>query len=354
MSSKKVVVGLSGGIDSLVSLLLLKNQGFSPIGASLKISNWKNKENDFSLLREFSRKFKIPYFVIDKRKEFEEIVVRYFLESLKKGETPNPCVICNRYFKIEKLFEFAKQHNIKYVATGHYAQILYDKNLKEYFLKRGKDKEKDQSYFLALLPQKWLSRLLFPLGKYTKEEVRKIAREYKILKFINKKESQDFCYVNSKEKNKFLLEKFREKEGDIITEEGKAIGKHQGIYFFTVGQRKGIKIPGKILYVKDIHPKENAIVVTDKKENLLKKEISVSPFHFVSPSLAKENRIEGKVKLRYRSEPVRAILYHQKKRAGKVRIVFPAKKLSPTPGQFAVFYKEEICLGGGPIKRESP
>lgn len=351
MISKKVIVGLSGGIDSLVSLFLLKEQGFSPIGVSLRISNWENKENDFSLLKNFSKKFKIPYFIIDTRKNFKEVVVKYFLDSLKKGETPNPCIICNRYFKIKELFEFAQKHQIKYVATGHYAKIEYDTRKKEYFLKKGVDREKDQSYFLALLPQKWLSRLILPLGKYTKKEVKKIAEKYKILKFAKKKESQDFCYVGSKEKNDFLLNEFGKKEGNIITENGKIIGKHQGIYFFTIGQRKGIKIPGKILYVEDINPKKNEIVVTDKKENLLKKEIYVSPFHFISTSFAEQDKIKGEVKTRYKSQPAKAILYHKERKSRKVKIVLQKEKISPTPGQFAVFYKEDICLGGGPIRK---
>ena len=351
MISEKVIIGLSGGIDSLVSLFLLKEQGFSPIGVSLRISNWKNKENNFSFLRSSSKKFNVPYFVIDTRKEFKEVVVKYFLDSLKKGETPNPCIVCNRYFKIKKLLEFAKKHQIKYVATGHYAKIEYDNRKKEYLLKKGLDREKDQSYFLSLLPQRWLSRLILPLGEYTKEEVKKLAEKYKILKFIKKKESQDFCYVSSKEKNNFLLDKIGKREGNIVTEDGKIIGKHQGVYFFTIGQRKGIKIPGKILYVRDINPKKNEIVVTNEKENLLKKEIYVSPFHFISPSFARKDKIIGKVKIRYKSKPVKAILHHKERESRKVKIVFQEEKIYPTPGQFAVFYKGDICLGGGPIKR---
>jgi len=351
MYSEEIIVGLSGGIDSLVSLFLLKKQGFSPIGVSLQIPNWKNKENNFSFLRSFSKKFNVPYFVIDARKEFKEVVVKYFLDSLKKGETPNPCIICNRYFKIKKLLEFAKKHNIKYVATGHYAKIEYSNKKKEYLLKRGVDREKDQSYFLALLPQRWLSHLIFPLGEYTKKEVKKLAEKYKIPEFAKKKESQDFCYVSSKEKNNFLLDKIGKREGNIVTEDGRIIGKHQGIYFFTIGQRKGIKIPGKILYVKGINPKKNLVIVTEKKDELEKKEIEVSPFHFISSSFTKENKIKGEVKTRYKSQSTKAILYHKERKSKKVKIAFQKEKTFPTPGQFAVFYKGDICLGGGPIKR---
>lgn len=353
---KKVVVGLSGGIDSSMALFLLKKEGFETIGVSLKLPVWKSC---FNLLREnicctkeslenakkLCQKLNSPYFVLDTEKEFEETVIKYFKKKLKEGKTPNPCVVCNQKFKFKKLLEFAKKVKADFVATGHYAKVEFDQKTKEFQLKRAKDKIKDQTYFLSFLKRSWLKNIIFPLGDWKKKEIKKLAQKEGFSFLLERRQSQDFCFVAQKSFYFFLKEEIGKKPGKIIDEKGNVLGEHEGIHFFTIGQRKGLKLPGGPFYVFDLDKKRNIVFVTKNKEKLYKKEIYLYPYNFL---IKKPNQKKLKVlaKIRFRQPLSQAWLHFQEK---YLKIIFKKPQFAPTPGQFCVFYKNDVCLGGGEI-----
>ena len=356
-NNKKIVVGMSEGIDSSVSLLLLKKQGFDPVGLSLKYAVWKNKRNllrenvccspkSFRIAKEICQKLNIPHFIVDVSEEFEKKVINYFISELKNNKTPNPCVICNRYLKFKKLFEWAKEHNIRYVATGHYARIRKNPKTKKYELLRAKDKNKDQTYSLNFLPQKWLKNIIFPVGDYLKEEIYRIALREGFDFFLKRKQSQDFCFVAGKSLLYFLEAKIGKKPGLIMDTEDNILGKHKGLHFYTIGQRKGIRLTGGPYFVVDFDISKNILKVSKDLDKLYKKEIFLSPYHFIS-GITPQNKILVMAKVRYRQSLSRAILSPIKK--NRLKIVFDNSQKAPTPGQFCVFWKGDVCLGGGVI-----
>ncbi len=255
MKKKRIVVGMSGGVDSSITLVLLKKQGFNPVGVSLKLEVWKDKCNvlrenvcctkeSFDIAKKICKKLNVPYYVYDVKKEFKKEVMDYFLSDLKKNRTPNPCVVCNRYLKFKKLFEFAKKKGIKYVATGHYAQVRFNKKTKRYELLKAKDKTKDQSYGLSFLPQKWLKWIILPLGNYTKKKVFKIAKKEGFEFFLKRKQSQDLCFVSKRAIPKYIEKKIGVKPGKIVDTKGNVLGEHKGVHFYTIGQRRRLGLQG--------------------------------------------------------------------------------------------------------------
>ncbi len=355
---RKVVVGMSGGVDSSMALLLLKKQGWQPIGVSLKLPVWKNKKNhlrenvcctveSFRVARNICRKLGVPYYIVDAQKDFKREVINYFVSSLKRKQTPNPCVICNRYLKFKKLLDWAKKHKIDYIATGHYAKIKQNLKARKYELLKGKDK--DQSYSLCFLPQIWLKHIIFPLGDYIKEEVYKLAKKEGFEFFLKTKQSQDFCFIDNKSMQEFLKKEIGQKPGLIVDENHQVLGQHQGLYFYTIGQRKGIKLPNGPYFVKGFNIKKNILIVTNKPKELLQKEVFLSLFNFISGVLP-NRAINIQTKIRYRQSSESAILYPVNK-LGKLRIVFKKSQRAVTPGQFCVFYNKNVCLGGGMIIR---
>jgi tRNA-specific 2-thiouridylase len=345
---KKIVVGMSGGIDSSMALILLKKQGWNPIGLSLKLPTWKNTNNSeksFKIAKNICRKLNVLYHIIDTRKEFQKEVVDYFISEWKNLRTPNPCVICNPNFKFKQLLKWAKKHKIQYIATGHYARLKLNNKTKKYELLKAIDKDKDQSYDLCLLPQKFLSHIIFPLGNYAKKDIYKIAQKEGLKSLVNKKESQDFCFITGQSLCQFLKEKIGEKQGLILDLKGKILSKHQGLHFFTPGQRKGIKLSGGPYFVSGYHKKQNNLFVTKNKETLYKKELFVYPYHLISGKRITKS-INAQIKTRYQQKLTNSHIILEKR---KLKIVLKKKIFATCPGQFAVFYQKDKCLGGGRI-----
>lgn len=339
--NSKIIVGLSGGVDSSMSLVYLKEMGWDPIGVTLRLPVWEKSsveenmcctDKSVALAGKVCEKLDIPHYIYDVRDEFKEEVVGYFLSELKAGRTPNPCVVCNRDHKFKYLFQFADEKGVEYVASGHYARTEDGKLL------RPRDREKDQTYYLSLLEKEDLKRIVFPLGDKLKDEVRERAEKEGFSELVGKKESQNWCFVA--DKDPFIKEELGTKKGEIIYN-GDVVGHHEGSWFYTIGQRKGLEIPNGPYYVKDI--KNNRLIVTKDKDDLLKKEVTLSPFHIISGKI-EEQRVMAKT--RYGQELSAAKL---KPVGDKLEIIFDEARLAPTPGQFCVFYNKDICLGGGTI-----
>ena len=349
---KRIVVGMSGGIDSSMALALLKKQGWNPIGVSLRLPVWHggkenthNAKQSLKIARNICKRLNVPHYIIDARKDFQKEVVDYFISEWKNLRTPNPCVICNPNFKFKQLLQFAKKHKIQYIATGHYARLKLNDKTKKYELLKARDKNKDQSYDLCLLPQKYLSHIIFPLGDYTKKNIYKIAQKEGFKLLTKKKESQDFCFIAGQSLCPFLKEKIGEKHGPVLDLKGNMLSKHQGLHFFTLGQRKGIKLSDGPYFVVGWDKRKNSLFITKNKRALYKKELFVSPYHLIS-----EKRItkpmNAQVKTRYQQKLSQACLIPEKR---KLKIILKKNIFAPCPGQFAVFYQKDKCLGGGRI-----
>jgi tRNA-specific 2-thiouridylase len=290
------------------------------------------------LARLVANQIEIPFYVLNVEKEFKKRVVVYFLKEYKAGNTPNPCVVCNKEIKFGILIDKALKLGADFVATGHYAQIKNRKLLK------GRDKNKDQSYFLWQLDQKQLSRVLFPVGGYTKPEVRKLAKKFN-LPTAQTPESQEVCFITGVT-NDFLKKYLKTKSGKIIDTNGKVIGQHQGLWFYTIGQRKGLDISQGPWYVVSKDFKKNTLTVSKNEKDLETKEFIAKNVNWI---FGKEPKlpIDAEVKIRYKSALAKAKIINYKK--NKVKIVFQKPQTAITPGQSAVFYNGQELLGGGII-----
>ena len=359
--NKRVLVAMSGGVDSSVAAALLKEVGFEVIGVFMKF--WTEPEKDSlssawnrccspeaeKTARKVANILDIPIYVFDFKREFKSKIVDVFLKKTKKGVTPNPCVLCNREIKFGLLLKKAKALGANFIATGHYARLKgkEDKTI----LMRAKDKKKDQSYFLWKLGQHQLKYILFPVGGYTKTEVKKMAKGFK-LGLSKIPESQEICFIQTTTNN-FLKKFLKTKPGKIIDASKKVIGQHQGLWFYTIGQRKGIiphldnrwKAEGPF-YVLDKDFKKNFLIVVKNKKDLYKKEIVLKNVNWISGKLPKLP-IKVKTKIRYRHEAAEAVV--SKLRTGRYGLEFKKPQLAVTPGQSAVFYKRNEVLGGGII-----
>jgi len=342
-------MAVSGGVDSSLAAYLLKEQGFK---VNLIFGLFLDPEQEPFVLQQIERvkklsaKIKAPFQIIDKRAEFKKEVVNYFLKTYSKGQTPNPCVICNEKIKFNMLLEKAGSNC--YLATGHYARIK--KIGKNYFIFRGKDSLKDQSYFLWRLPSRILSRLIFPLGCFLKKQVKRIAQEQGLVQ-EKISESKDICFATNIPQ--FLLKNlsYLAKKGEILDELGRVIGEHQGIIFYTIGQRYGLKIdktkmnqPENLppLYVKRIIPLKNQLIVA-KRAKLMEKNIKISQTNFFTkvPFIFK-----ALVQIRYGHKAKTAKIYFKKR---QTQVIFDKPVFAPTPGQSAVIYQKSQLLGGGVI-----
>lgn len=351
---KKVIVGISGGVDSSVALALLKEEGFEVTGVSMKIWRGENlnfekrrggcfgpsEEEDIKDAERVCKILKVPFFLFDLSKEYDEEILNYVKKEYTKGRTPNPCVFCNWKIKFDLLPLMAKRAgiNFDFFATGHYARI--EKSGERCILKKGIDEKKDQSYFLWKLTEEQISGTLFPLGNLKKEEVKRIARDLK-LPVLEKPESQDFFEGDLN----FLIPET--KRGLIKDLKGNVLGEHRGISFYTIGQRRGMGLSNKEpLYVIKIDSKENVIYVGTKKD-LYKKNFSLKDLNWVSIDKP-ERDFECFVKIRYKHIPSKAKILIDE---NKVIVEFFEPQLSITPGQSAVFYDGDVLLGGGIIDK---
>lgn len=360
MKGKKrtpIVVGMSGGVDSSIALVLLKKQGWDPVGVSLKYPVWQDKQNclreniccsaeSFVIAKNICEKLHVPHHIFDVSKDFKKEVIDYFLDRLKNHQTPNPCVMCNRHLKFKKLFEWARQHKIDHVATGHYARVRKSRKSGLSELLCAKDREKDQTYSLSFLSQEQLQKIVFPLGGYTKKEIFQKAKKLGFDFFLKRKQSQDFCFVAGSSMNAFLTQEVGRKEGEIFDESGKGLGRHPGLHFYTIGQRKGLGLSGGPFFVKGFDVSKNRLLVTRDEKQLLTRGVLLSPCNFILRIPAKALRIKAKV--RYRQTAAYGILYPLSR--NKAKIIFNKPQRAVTPGQFAVFYQGNVCLGAGVIQ----
>jgi len=341
----RVGIALSGGVDSAIACYLLKKSGIEPVALTFDHSYLSKEQLEAAI--KIAKFFNIEHYILDVKKLFEKEVIKPFIEFYKTGRTPNPCTFCNASIKFGYLFEFATNKlSLPRLATGHYVKI---KDFKGYpLLCSPKDSKKDQTYFLSLISQKVLSKLEFPLEDFTKGEVKKLAEKLG-LPCTSGRGSQDICFLKGKPLKEFLKKFLPEKPGKVIYQ-GKAVGEHKGIYWYTIGQRRGLRLPlGKPLYVAELRAEENEIVLTEE-EGLYSTACLLEDLNLHLP-LSLWNEIWGKIwaKVRYRS-PLKKIKKVEKIKEGWfVEFAEPVKAI--TPGQVCAFYSDGMLLGGGIIKK---
>lgn len=343
----KVVVAMSGGVDSSVAALLLKKDGHEVIGVTMRLFCYEEPNALYSYVstsaisdaKEVAQKIGIPHHVVNLEKEFEKEVINNFVEEYLKGNTPNPCIRCNRLIKFEHLIEKIKDYDADFLATGHYAKIIKGE------LFKGTDIFKDQSYFLYGINRQYLPKILFPVGGLKKSDV-KIIAEINSLATVKKAESQEICFIPNNDYPGFLKKRLKDveiKPGLIVNKEGKEVGIHKGLPFYTIGQRRGIEVSGTLpFYVVGTNIKENQLIVGSEKD-LLSKEVNAVNLNWLSDIGSK---FEASAKIRYQmpEKPGRGEILND-----KVKFVFDEPVKAITKGQSIVFYKRDKVIGGGII-----
>lgn len=352
---KTVVVGMSGGVDSSVTAYLLKKQGYNVIG--LFMHNWEESdedgvctaEQDYTDVKRVCETIGIPYYSVNFAKEYLDRVFSEFLQEYKLGRTPNPDVLCNREIKFGPFLDYALAMGADYIATGHYARVEEKNGV--YYLKKALDDNKDQTYFLNQLSQKQLSKTMFPVGEYLKPELRKLAKSVGLIT-ANKKDSTGVCFIGERNFKNFLQSYIPAQEGDICTLDGKVVGKHSGVIYYTLGQRKGLNIGGYaggngepwFVVSKDV--KKNILYVHQGEDDLLYTNMCITePFNWISGR--PNTDFECSAKFRYR-QPDQKVRVHIED-DDRVSIYFIEPQRAVTPGQYAVLYDGDICLGGAKI-----
>lgn len=354
MNNKKVVLGMSGGVDSSVSAFLLKEQGYEVIGIFMR--NWHEKdesghctaEQDYSDVRRVADFLGIPYYSVDLSKQYMDEVFQLFLDEYKKGRTPNPDVLCNKEIKFGHFKKIAKDLEAEYIATGHYAGTTFI-NGKTY-LTRAKDENKDQTYFLNQLKESQISDVIFPLSELTKPEVRNLAIKHSI-PTAAKKDSTGVCFIGERNFKKFLSEYVPMKPGRILSLDGKEIGEHEGVFFYTIGQRKGMGLggagSGEPYYVVKKDIEQNILYVNQGEcKELFSNELVANDFNFITEKAEEGEKVL--VRIRHRQPLVPAMVNYLS--GNSIRLCFDNPVRAITPGQYAVIYRNRICLGGGVIE----
>lgn len=351
---KRVLLGMSGGVDSSVAAILLKEAGYEVIGATMTL--WESNAIQSGCLntkaineaKKVCDQLGIEHYTFDFKDKFNECVIKEFIEEYKKCRTPNPCIECNRYLKFGEMYKAAKDLKCDFIATGHYAKTEYSDEYKQYVLKKSNAGYKDQSYVLYNLPRNMVKQVLFPLGEFeNKQQIRKIAMDNGLL-VANKPDSEDICFIPDGDYKKFLEENsnIKEKNGNIVNKEGKILGTHTGLYKYTIGQRKGLGISNNVpLFVKDFNIEKNELIVGEEAE-IFSNEAIVDEVNFILMDKIKEP-IEVMAKVRYAAKEAKAMIYEIEDE--KIKVEFNEQQRAITPGQSIVFYINDLVLGGGKI-----
>ncbi len=357
MASEKIAVAMSGGVDSSITALLLRDSGFDIVGITLQM--WNSDEIQTGCCstkavdeaRQFAERIGVPHYVVDVREEFKQCVVKNFVDEYMQARTPNPCVVCNPNVKWKGIIQKAEELGCSKIATGHYAQIVSEGN--RFFVRRGVDLTKDQSYVMWNLNQAQLAKTVFPLGQYKKSEIKELAVKYGFEDLAKKSESQEICFIPDDDYRGFLRQYVPNineiiKKGDFILADGKKIGTHEGFPFYTIGQRKGLGIAlGVPAYVQAIN-KENNTITVGYRDDLLTTEVIVSSMHFMKyESFAEAKSLSAKI--RYNTQPAACSVEQLDEKTYKV--IFEQPVWAVTPGQSAVFYEGEDVIAGGTIER---
>ncbi len=353
--NKKVVIGMSGGVDSSVAAYLLKQQGYDVIGVTMQV--WQEDEEyeaaeggccSLSAVEDARRvayKLDIPFYVMNFKDIFKKNVIDYFIDEYMEGRTPNPCVACNKFIKFDALLKKAMELGADYVATGHYAVV--EKHDGRYILRKAEDDRKDQTYALYNFTQFQLEHTLMPCGTYKKDKIREIAKEIGLL-VHNKKDSEEICFIPDNDHGGYIKKQVphKVKEGNFVDKKGNILGRHKGIVYYTIGQRKGLGIAfGIPMYVTDINPLKNEVVLGSEsdifKTELIAKDINFIPFDSL------QGTMEIQSKVRYSGKPSKAWITPLEN--GRVKVKFENKQRAITKGQSVVFYNEDLLIGGGII-----
>lgn len=347
---------MSGGVDSSVAAYLLKEQGYDVIGVTMQIwqedKEYEEREGGCCSLsavddaRRVAQKIGIPFYVLNFRDSFKRNVIDYFVDEYIQGRTPNPCIACNKYLKFNELLQKAKGIGADYVATGHYAKI--EERDGRFQLIRANDDRKDQTYALYNLTQEQLEHTLMPCGEYTKDKIREIAKEIG-LDVHNKKDSEEICFIPDNNHGRYICEAAPNKvrEGNFVDKQGNVLGKHKGIVYYTIGQRKGLGLAlGRPVFVTDINPVTNTVVV-GPEEDIFKTDLVCKEVNLISVDEL-EGPMEVEAKIRYSAKPAKATISPMEN--GRVKVSFEDKQRAITKGQSVVFYKDDLVVGGGIIE----